>query len=145
VRSNEGPFPFTATTWALLAGEVFEDERRVVVRLEVPGLEAKDLDLEVRDDVLVVRGEKRFEHEGNEGPYRLLQRAYGRLQRTVPLPAAVQADKPKAAYRNGMLKVELPKAETARPRVIQIDVRQEAACGAPDRQTKEITRVRFFA
>jgi HSP20 family protein len=123
VRSNEGPFPFTATTWALLAGEVFEDERRVVVRLEVPGLESKDLDLGVRDDVLVVRGEKRFEREENEGRYRLLQRAYGRFQRTVPLPAPVQADKAKAAYRNGVLKVELPKAETARPRVIQIDVR----------------------
>jgi HSP20 family protein len=123
VRSNEGPFPFTATTWALLAGEVFEDERRVVVRLEVPGLESKDLDLEVRDDVLVVRGEKRFEREESEGCYRLLQRAYGRFQRTVPLPAPVQSDKDKAAYRNGVLKVELPKAEAARPRVIQIDVR----------------------
>jgi HSP20 family protein len=112
-----------APTWALLAGEVFEDERRVVVHLEIPGLEARDLDLEVRDDVLVVRGEKRFEHEESEGRYRLLQRAYGRFQRTVPLPAPVQADKAKAAYRNGVLKVELPKAESARPRVIQIDVR----------------------
>jgi HSP20 family protein len=92
MRSSEGLFPFTAPTWALLAGEVFEDERQVVVRLEVPGLEARDLDLEIRDDVLVVRGEKRFEHEESEGRYRLLQRAYGKFQRTVPLPAPVQAD-----------------------------------------------------
>ncbi len=108
--------------WALLAGDVFEDNRNIVVRLEAPGMEKEDLEIEVREDVLVVRGEKRLARESSEGRYRVMQCAYGTFYRTIPLPGPVVANKAKATYRNGVLKVTLPKTRSTRPRIIDIRV-----------------------
>lgn len=106
--------------WALLAGDVFEDRKNVVVRLEVPGIEKDDFDIEVHDESLIVRGEKRFERQKAEGRYRIMQCAYGTFYRAIPLPVPVTADKAKASYRNGVLKITLPKAKSARARTIDI-------------------------
>lgn len=114
------PGHFPAATWALLAGDVFEDDDKVVVRLEAPGLEKDDFDLEVRSDALVVRGEKRFEGERTEGRFRVRQCAYGSFHRAIPLPVPVQADRAHATYRNGVLRIELPKAAHARARRIEV-------------------------
>lgn len=111
---------FPAATWALLAGDVFEDDDKLVVRVEAPGLEKDDFDLEVRSDVLIVRGEKRYEHEATEGRYRVRQCAYGSFHRAIPLPSPVEADGAKATYRNGVLRIELPKAARAKTRRIEI-------------------------
>jgi HSP20 family protein len=108
--------------WAMLGGDVFEDDRRIVVRLEAPGLAKDDFDVQVLGDALVVRGEKRFERESSEGRWRVLQCAYGSFHRSIPLPVAVQADRARASYRNGVLRVELPKAEPGRPRVVSVKV-----------------------
>ena len=114
------PDHFPAATWALLAGDVFEDDDKVVVRLEAPGLEKEDFDLEIRSDVLIVRGEKRYDRETTEGRYRVRQCAYGSFHRAIPLPVPLEADKAAATYRNGVLRIELPKAERARARRIEI-------------------------
>ena len=110
--------------WALMGGDVFEDERRVVVRLEAPGLEKSDFDLQVIDaETLVVRGDKRFERESTEGRWRMVQCAYGSFQRTFALPAPVKADDAKATYRNGVLRIELSKLNPqapAKPRAIPV-------------------------
>lgn len=108
--------------WSMLGGDVFEDDKRLIVRLEVPGMEKSDFDIEVTDQELVVRGEKRFEREATEGRYRFLQCAYGSFRRVVPLPVPVLADDAKASYRNGVLKVELPKAAPGKPRKLSIPV-----------------------
>ncbi len=108
--------------WALLGGDVFEDDRRLVVRLEVPGMEKEDIGIEVLDDALVVSGEKRFVREDSEGRWRVMQCAYGSFRRVVPLPVPVKADAARAAYKNGVLRVELPKAEPGRPRSVTIRV-----------------------
>ena len=108
--------------WAMIGGDVFEDDQRVVVRLEAPGMEKTDFDLQVVGDTLVVRGEKRFERESTEGRWRVVQCAYGSFHRSVPLPAAVKPDQARATYRNGVLKVELPKLQPARPKALQIRV-----------------------
>ncbi len=109
--------------WSMLGGNVFEDEKRLVVRIEVPGLDKNDMDIEVSGNSLIVRGEKRFEREETEGRYRVLQCAYGSFERIVPLHAAVKADQAKASYRNGVLRVELPKVEEEKPRkqTVRID------------------------
>ena len=109
--------------WSMLGGNVFEDDQRVVVRLEVPGMEKENFNIEVMDDMLLVRGQKRFERESSEGRYRLLQCAYGSFRREISLPAPVQAGKTEATYRNGVLRIELPKAKTerARSKMIRID------------------------
>lgn len=101
--------------WAFLGGDVFEDERRLVVRVEIPGMKKDELRIEVEDDVLVVSGEKRFERETSEGRYRVLQCAYGAFRRVVPLPARVLADQANASYADGVLRIELPKAAPGQP------------------------------
>lgn len=109
--------------WSMLGGDLFEDDKRVVARLELPGLDKNDLDIEVQDNTLIVHGEKRFEREDSEGRYRVLQCAYGSFRRVMPLPAAVVTDQAKASYKNGVLRVELPKAETGAPskKTVKVD------------------------
>ena len=111
-----------SASWAMLGGDVFEDDKRLVVRLEAPGMNKSDFDIQVQDGALVVRGEKRFERENTEGRWRVLQCAYGSFLRTVPLPAAVKGDQARASYRDGVLKVELPKLEPSRPSATKISV-----------------------
>lgn len=108
--------------WAMLGGDVFEDEQRLVVRIEAPGLEKGDFDVQVHDGQLQIRGEKRFERESTEGRWRVLQCAYGSFQRNVPLPVPVKGDEAVASYRNGVLRVTLPKAEAAKPRKVDVQV-----------------------
>lgn len=108
--------------WAMLGGDVFEDDQRLVVRVEAPGMSKEDFDVQVLGDTLVLRGEKRFQQAQTEGRWRVVQCAYGSFHRTVPLPAAVKPDGAHASYRRGVLTVELPKAapQSARPRAIPI-------------------------
>lgn len=108
--------------WAMLSGDVFEDENRLVVRLEVPGMNKDDITLEVQDDMLVVSGEKHFQRESTEGRWRVMQCAYGSFHRAVPLPVAVLADQAKASYDRGILRVELPKAQPGKPKSVSIRV-----------------------
>jgi len=115
-------FFIPSTGWSMLGGDVFEDDRRLVVRLEVPGLDKNDLDIEVEGATLIVRGEKRFERESSEGRYRVLQCAYGSFRRMVPLPVPVVAEQAQASYRNGVLRVELPKAEIEPPKKMAVKV-----------------------
>jgi len=111
--------------WSMLGGNVFEDDQRVVVRLEIPGMEKDNFNIEVIDDMVVVRGQKRFEHETSEGRYRLLQCAYGSFRREISLPVPVQVDKTEATYRDGVLRIELPKTSPDKARstskMIKID------------------------
>jgi HSP20 family protein len=115
-------FYIPSGTWSMLGGNLFEDEKRVVVQLEVPGVNKDELDIEVQGDTLVVSGEKRFERESTEGRYRVLQCAYGSFKRAVALPVPVVTDQAKASYRNGVLRVELPKADVGTPRKLNIKV-----------------------
>lgn len=108
--------------WAMLGGDVYEDNDRVIVRIEAPGMEKDDFEIEAVGDRLAIRGEKRFEHESTEGRWRVLQCAYGSFHRTVALPAPVRVEQAKASYRNGVLRIELPKAERGKPRSCRISV-----------------------
>ncbi len=75
------------------------------------------------DEALVVSGEKRFQRESIAGRWRVMQCTYGSFRRAVPLPAAVKAGEARAAYHNGVLRVELPKAEPGRPGAVTIPVK----------------------
>jgi HSP20 family protein len=108
--------------WAMLGGDVFEDDTRLVVRLEIPGMEKQELGIEVRDESMVVSGEKRFARESTAGRWRVMQCAYGSFRRVVPLPVPVLADKAHATYSNGVLRVELPKATPGKPKSVSITV-----------------------
>jgi HSP20 family protein len=107
--------------WGLLAAEVADDAKDVVVKLEVPGMSAEDFELEVVGDVLVVRGEKRVSWDNRVGDFYVSERAYGRFERAVQLPTAVKEEDAKARYEAGVLTVRLPKAETRKRSRITIE------------------------
>lgn len=109
--------------WGLLAAEVRETETEVRVRLEVPGMNPDDLDIQVHGRTLSVAGEKQVQREADEGRYHVTECAYGRFQRQLPLPCEVDADATHAEYRKGVLSLRLPKVEKARVRRIPISGR----------------------
>lgn len=100
--------------------DVEETDDSVVVTAELAGLEEKDFELELVGDALVLRGEKQQEARGRDGWY---ERAWGSFQRAIPLPCEVEREKTSARFRNGVLRVELPKAKSARERRRRIEVR----------------------
>lgn len=110
-----------AARWGLLPAEVSYGQDAVRVTLEAPGLEPEDFDIEVVGDVLVVRGEKKFAREEKRGNYHLTERAYGRFERAIRLPAAVEDTGAKAKYRRGVLTVTLPVSRDARSQRISIE------------------------
>jgi HSP20 family protein len=107
--------------WSLLAGEVEETEKEVMVRVEVPGMEKEDCSITIEGNVLYLSGEKRIERETHDSTYHVMERAYGAFQRSIPLPRNVDADKAEASYKNGVLTVRLPKLGSANIRSIRLD------------------------
>jgi len=111
-----------STGWGVLAAEVFDGQDRVVVRLEAPGMEPGEFQLEVVDDILVVRGEKRIQRERSEGRYHVSECAYGSFERAIALPEPVDSDRAEAKYSRGILRVELPKSSPVARRRIKVQV-----------------------
>lgn len=110
-----------ASRWGLLAADVSENEEQVRVRLEVPGLNAEDIDLKVVDgNILVVSGEKQVQRERSGERMFVMECAYGSFERAVPLPADVDERAARAKYRHGVLDVSLPKKPAARGRRIEV-------------------------
>ncbi len=108
-------------TWAP-ALDVQEDKDKFTVNLELPGLKREDITVQIEDDSLVIAGERKVEtvSEGTEIHRR--ERYYGKFSRALTLPVAVAADQVKAAYKDGILTVTLPKAEAAKPKHIDVSV-----------------------
>ena len=116
IESRQEHMARSGSRWSVLAAEVSDDDDVVTVNLEVPGMSANDFDVRVDNDVLVVSGEKRVSREERRGQYHVMQRAYGRFQRAIRLPAAVDDANAKATYTDGVLKLLLPKAQSSRRR-----------------------------
>jgi HSP20 family protein len=102
------------------AVDVKETAEVVVVKAEVPGMDAKDINIAVMGDVLTIKGEKKSEREEKEENYHLLERSYGSFSRSMVLPAAVDLDKIEAKYDKGVLTVTCPKKEGVKPKAIEI-------------------------
>lgn len=109
-----------SSRWSLLTADVMEDEDKVTVKLEVPGMDAGDFDIQVVDDLLVVRGEKYAEREDTHGSYHTMECAYGSFERVIPLPAEVDESRAQARYRRGILKLTFPKRASQTRRRIEI-------------------------
>ena len=108
------------TGWAFMAADVFDDADKVIVRIEAPGMRREDFKVELHGDVLTVRGEKRTDREASEGRWHVVQCAYGSFRRDVALPVSVKPDRTKATYRDGVLRIELPKSDEARVRRVAV-------------------------
>jgi HSP20 family protein len=102
--------------------DVAETKNEIVVKAEVPGLESKDIDISLSDGLLTIKGEKKQEREEKEENYHLVERSYGSFTRSIRLPNEVQSDKINASYKNGVLKIVLPKSEEAKKKEIKIKV-----------------------
>ena len=103
-----------------LALDVFESADDVTVKASLPGIKPQEVDISITGDVLTIKGEKSEETEEKQGNYHLRERRYGAFQRSVSLPAAVQADKADAVFENGVLTLTLPKVEEVKPKSIKI-------------------------
>jgi HSP20 family protein len=107
------------------AVDVYEDEHKVSLKIEVPGIEEKDLDIRVENQTLTVHGERKIEKEEKEENYRRVERQYGSFTRTFTLPQTVDTENVSANYDKGVLKITLPKKAEAKPKQIKVSVASE--------------------
>jgi HSP20 family protein len=111
----------TTTTFAPPV-DVYEDEHNVTLKVEVPGIEEKDIDVRIENNTLTVHGERKFEKEEKEENYRRVERQYGSFTRTFTLPTTVDPEKVQADYDKGVLKIQLAKKAEAKPKQIKVNV-----------------------
>ncbi len=102
--------------------DLSETKDNFVVKAEVPGIDAKDIDISLTGDVLTIKGQKKHESEEKEEDYHLVERSYGSFSRSVRLPAEVESNKIKASYKNGILNITLPKSEKVKAKEVKIKV-----------------------
>jgi HSP20 family protein len=106
----------------LPATDITESNDSVVLAIELPGLESKDLDIHIEDGVLTIRGEKLEEKKEEDKKYHLVERAYGSFQRAFVLPRFVDAEKISAVFAKGVLKIVLPKAAEAKVKGRKVEI-----------------------
>jgi HSP20 family protein len=111
--------PFSTTAWNP-AVDIFENENEIVIKAELPGMNAKDIEVKFENNVLVLKGERRFEKETKEENYHRVEREYGTFSRAFTVPVAVKGDNVTAEYKDGVLKVVLPKKEEIKPKPIKV-------------------------
>ena len=102
--------------------EVYEEPDKMVVKAEIPGVKKEDVSITLLEDVLTIKGERKFEREEKKEDYLLFEGSYGSFHRSVHLPKPVKADAVKAEYKDGILEIQLPKAEEAKTQEIKISV-----------------------
>jgi HSP20 family protein len=102
--------------------DIFETEHELVLKADVPEIEMKDIDLQVENGTLTLKGERKFEQEQSGRGYHRIERGYGSFVRAFTLPDSVDVDKVKAEYKNGVLTVTLAKKEVAKPKTIRVEI-----------------------
>jgi HSP20 family protein len=118
---NDGDSPLS-TAGFVPAVDVYEDEKAVVLKLEVPGIEEKDLDVSVENHTLTVKGERKMEKEEKEENFHRIERRYGSFFRAFTLPTTVDTENVQASYNAGVLKLELKKKPEAQPKQIKVNL-----------------------
>ena len=104
------------------AADIYEDAQKVMLKLEVPGIDQKNLDVRVENHTLTVKGERKFEAEEKEENFHRIERRYGSFYRAFTLPNTVDTENVSASYNAGVLKLELKKKASAQPKQIEIKV-----------------------
>ena len=111
--------PSATTSWSPSV-DIFETEGEIVVKAELPGMDRKDIVLNLEKNVLTLKGERRFEKETKDDNYHRIERSYGSFSRAFSIPATVEEDKIRAEYKDGVLRIVLPKKEQAKAKQIRI-------------------------
>jgi HSP20 family protein len=110
------------TPWTPIV-DIYETKDSVIIDAELPGMKQSDIEVNVSENMLTIKGEKKQEKETKEENFYRVERIYGMFSRTFTLPVGVHADKIKATYKDGVLKITLPKSEEVKPKQIPIEVK----------------------
>jgi HSP20 family protein len=114
--------------------DIYEDDQKLVLKLEVPGVKQEDLDIQVEGRTLTVRGERKFSNEEKKENFHRVEHRYGTFERSFTLPSTVDAENVKATYDAGVLQLELPKKAEAKPHQIKIGV----GSATPNQNQKQV-------
>src|SRR3954452_6420659 len=128
-----GQDELTTTSSFVPAVDVYEDEHKVTLKLEIPGIKQEDVDIRLENNTLTVRGERNFEKEEKEENFHRIERRYGSFSRSFTLPNSVDPENVKADYRDGVLNIELAKRAEAKPKQIKVSV-----TGATQKEHKQV-------
>ena len=120
------------TTWAP-AVDIYETEHELVVKADIPEIKPEELDIRVENNILTIRGERKFEKKVSENNYLRVERSYGSFSRSFSLANTVNAEAIKADYKNGVLTLSIPKREEAKPKQIKVNVETPASAVAAGR------------
>jgi HSP20 family protein len=124
-RMMERLFPGDGGRGALAyvpSAELEETDKEILLKLEIPGMEAKDLDIEVEEGSVTIRGERKTETKTEEKGLVRSEFHYGKFERVIPLPTRVQHENVKAEYKNGILSLTLPKTEEEQRKVVKVNI-----------------------
>ncbi|MGA9474814.1 MAG: Hsp20/alpha crystallin family protein [Terriglobales bacterium] len=121
-RDQQGQEESLTTTTFAPPVDVYEDEHNITLKIEVPGIDEKDIDVRIENNTLTVHGERKFEKEEKEENYRRVERQYGSFTRTFTLPTTIDSENVQADYEKGVLKVTLAKKAEAKPKQIKVNV-----------------------
>ncbi len=100
--------------------DVYEKDNKIIIEAEIPGAKKEDIEVKIRDNAVIIKGEVKREEEKKEGNFYRSERFYGVFERVIPLPAEVKADEAKASFENGILRLELPKATAEKEVKIEV-------------------------
>ena len=123
----ERPEEALTTTSLAPPVDIYEDEHKIALKIEVPGIDEKDIDVRIEGNTLTVHGERKLEKEEKEENFRRVERHYGSFTRSFTLPGFVDPGQVSADYDKGMLKISLPKKAEAKPKQIKVNIRDEKA------------------
>jgi len=123
--SPEGPEEALTTTNFAPPVDIYEDEHNIALKLEVPGIDEKDIDVRIEGNTLTVHGERKIEKEEKEENFRRIERQYGAFTRSFTLPSSVDPGEVSAHYDKGVLKINLAKKAEAKPKQIKVNVGSE--------------------
>ena len=128
--SPEGPEEALTTTGFAPLVDIYEDEHNITLKLEVPGIDEKDIDVQIENNTLTVHGERKIETDEKEENFRRVERQYGEFTRSFTLPSSVDPGQVSANYDKGVLKISLAKKAEAKPKQIKVNVGSEKTLDA---------------
>jgi len=123
--NTEGPEEALTTTSFAPPVDIYEDEHTITLKMEVPGIDEKDIDVRIENNTLTVHGERKFEKEEKEENFRRVERQYGSFTRSFTLPSSIDTGQVSAHYDRGVLKINLAKKAEAKPKQIKVNIGSE--------------------
>ena len=131
--SPERPDEALTTSNFAPAVDVYEDEHNITLKIEVPGIDEKDINVSIENNTLTVHGERRFEKDEKEENFHRVERMYGSFTRSFTLPNTVDLEQTNAHYEKGVLKIRLAKKAEAKPKLIKVNVEKTVEDKSPSK------------